>query len=66
MSLGEVRNSLKLFVKVCKTWCESQRTLYNKLTQSKSGQVPKEMMEHQSWIQDKFEFRKLLGLSKLS
>ena len=35
----------KLSVKVCKTWLESQRTLYGKLTQSKSGQAPKKMTE---------------------
>ena len=32
-------------VKVCKTWFESQRTHYGKLSQSKSGQAPKEMTE---------------------
>ena len=37
-------NSHKLSVKVCMTWFESQRTRY-KLTQSKSGQAPKEMTE---------------------
>ena len=41
-------NSHKLFVKVCKTWFESQRTHYGKLTQSKSGQALKEMTERQS------------------
>ena len=43
----------KLSVKVCKTWFDSQRTRYGKLTESKSGQVPKEIMEHQTWTQDK-------------
>ena len=38
-------NSHKLSVKVCKTWFYSQRTHYGKLTQSKSGQAPKEIME---------------------
>ena len=46
--------SRKLSVKVCKTWLESQRTLHGKLTQLKSGHVPKEMTECQSSIQDKF------------
>ena len=44
----EFANSRKLSVKVCKTWFESQRTHYGKLMQSKSGQVPKEMTEHQN------------------
>ena len=35
--------SHNLSVKVCKTCFESQRTHYGKLTQSKSGQAPKEM-----------------------
>ena len=52
-------NSCKLSVKVCKTWFESQRTCYSKFTQSKSGQAPKEMVEHQNWIPDKFGFLKL-------
>ena len=34
-----IANSGKLSVKVCKTWFESQRTCYDKLKQSKSGQV---------------------------
>ena len=36
-------SSHKLSVKVCKTWFKSQRTHYGKLTQSKSGQAPKEL-----------------------
>ena len=47
-------NSRKLSVKVWKTWVKLQRTCYRKLAQSKSGQAPKEMVEHQSWMQDKF------------
>ena len=43
-------NSYKQYVKVCKTWLESQRTCYGKLTQSKSGQAPKEMTERQNCI----------------
>ena len=34
-------SSHKLSVKVCKTWFESQRTRYGKLTQFKSDQAPK-------------------------
>ena len=41
-------NSRKLSVKVCKTWIESQRTCYGQWTQSKSGQVTKEMTECQT------------------
>ena len=48
-----VANSCKLSVKVGKTWFESQKRHYGKLTQSKSGQAP-EMTERQNWIQDKF------------
>ena len=63
-------NSRKLSVKVCKTWFESQRTHSSKLMQLKSGQTPKEMTEHQNWIQDKFGFLRLhiscKGLSKSS
>ena len=63
-------NSRKLSVKVCKTWFDSQRTCYGKLTQSKSGQAPKEMMKRQTWIQDMLGFLRLhirrKGLSKLS
>ena len=33
----------KLSVKVCKTWFDSQRTHYEKLTQSKYGQAPKDL-----------------------
>ena len=51
-------NSRKLSVKVRKTWFESQRTHYSKLTQSKSGQTPTEMTERQNWIHDKFNFLK--------
>ena len=51
-------NSRKLPVQVCKTCCNSQRTRYSKLMQSKSGQTQKEMMERQNWIQDKFNFFK--------
>ena len=36
------------------TWFKSQRTHYGKLTQSKSDQAPKEMIERQNWIQGKF------------
>ena len=43
-------NSHKLFVKLCKTWFHLQRTHYGKLTQSKSGQAPKEMTICQNWI----------------
>ena len=63
-------NSRKLFVKVCKTCFELQRTCYVKLIQSKSGQEPEEMMERRNWIQVKFHFLKLhircKGLNKLS
>ena len=44
--------------KLCKTWFESQRTCYGKLTQSKSGQATKEMTGRKNWIQDKFNFSK--------
>ena len=68
--MEHLTNSHKLFVKVCKTWFDLQRRRYVELTQSKSGQAPKEMMEHQNWTQDKFGFLKLhircKGLSKLS
>ena len=63
-------NSRKLSVKVCKTWFESQRTCYGKLTQSKAGEAPKERMERQNWIQDKLNCLKMYirhkGLSKMS
>ena len=36
-------NICKLYVKAYKTWFESQRKHFGKLTQSKSGQAPKEM-----------------------
>ena len=53
-----------------KTWFDSQRTRYGKLTQSKSGQAPKEMTERQNWIQCKLGFLKshmrCKGLSKSS
>ena len=49
-------NSHNLSVKVCKTWFESQRIRYGILTQSKSGQAPKEMTERKNYIQDKFNF----------
>ena len=58
-----------LSVRVCKTWFESQRTRYGKLTQSKSGQAPKEIAERQNWLQDKFNLIKdphQKGLSKSS
>ena len=35
---------------------DSQMTRYEKLTQSKFGQAPKEMTECQTWIQDKLGF----------
>ena len=54
--MGEVCQQLS--VKVCKTWFDTQRTHYGKLTQSKSGQAPKEMTERQKWIQEKFNFLK--------
>ena len=41
----EFARCFKLSVKVCKTWFDSQRTRYGKLTQSKSGQASREMME---------------------
>ena len=44
--------SRNLCVKVCKTWFESKRTHYRKLTQSKSDQVPKEKTKRQNWIKD--------------
>ena len=50
--LKRFTNSRKLSVKVCKTWFESQRTHYSKLTQSQS--TSKELTECQNWIQDKF------------
>ena len=45
-------SSHNLSVKMWKTLFESQGTHYGKLTQSKSGQAPKEMTEMQYWIQD--------------
>ena len=63
-------NSRKLCVKVCKTWFELQTTRYGNLTQSKSGQAPKEMMECQTLIQGKLGFLRShirhRGLSKWS
>ena len=44
---------------VCKTWFESQRTHYGKITQSKSGQAPTQMTERQNWIQDTYNFLKM-------
>ena len=58
MPVGEVSSSCKLSVKVCKTCFESHRILYEKLTQSKSGWAPTEMIEKHNWIQDKFNFLK--------
>ena len=49
-------SSRKLSVKVCKSWFELQRTCYDKLTQTKSGQAPKEMTKRQNQIQYKFHF----------
>ena len=47
--LGErFASSHNLSVKVYKTWFESQKTHYGKLTQSKSGQDPMEMTERQN------------------
>ena len=46
--LERFANSCNQSVKVCKTWFELQRTPYGKLIQSKSGQAPKETMEHQN------------------
>ena len=43
-------NSRKLSFKVCKTWFKFRRTNYSKLTQSKSGQAPKEMTKRQNRI----------------
>ena len=51
-------NSRKLSVKVYKTWFDLQRTHYVKVMQSKSGHAPKEIMERQNYIQDKFHFLK--------
>ena len=48
-------NSRKLFVKVCKTWFESQRTCCGKLMQSKSSRAPKEMTGMMNWINLIFE-----------
>ena len=66
----EFTRSCKLSAKVCKTWFDSQRTCYWKLMQFKSGQAPKEMMEHQTCIQDKLGFLRShirhKGLSKSS
>ena len=63
-------NGCKLSVKACKTWVDLQRTRYGKLTQSKSGQAPKEKTECQNWIQYKFGFLRAhirrKGLSKSS
>ena len=53
-----VASSCNLSVKVCKTLFESQRAHYERLTQSKSGQAPKEMIEKQNWIQDQLNFLK--------
>ena len=53
----EFARSRRLSVKVCKTWFDSQRTRYEKLMQSKFGPAPKEMMECQTWIQDKLGFQ---------
>ena len=59
-------NSHKLSVKVYKIWFKSQRTRFDKLTQSKSCRTA----ERQNWIQEKFNFLKLhlrcKGLSKSS
>ena len=46
----------KLSFKVFKACFESQRTHYSKLTQPKSGEASKEMMECQNWIHYKFGF----------
>ena len=43
-----VASCCNLSEKVCKTWFESQRTQYEKLIQSKSGQAPKETTERQN------------------
>ena len=51
--LEQFAKSGKLSVK---TWFDLQRTRYGKLTQSKSGQAPKEVTERQTWIQGKLGF----------
>ena len=55
-SLGGVREELQAVCQGVQDWFASQMTRYGKLTQSKSGQAPKEMMEHQTWIQDQLGF----------
>ena len=42
----------KLSIQTCKTWFKSQRTHHSKLTQSISGQAPKEPTDRQHWIHD--------------
>ena len=66
----EFTRSHKLSVKVCKTWFDSRRTRYGKLMRLKSGQVPKEMTERHTCIQEKQGFLRshirCKGLSKSS
>ena len=51
------RFSRNLLGNVCKTWFESQRTLW-KINPVHVWPGPKEMTERQRWIHDKFEFLK--------
>ena len=41
-----------------KKWVQSQRTMYGKLTLSRSGQGPAELTERQQWVANTFSFLK--------
>ena len=51
--LASTRN---LPIKTVKNWFETQRTIYGKLTQMKSGQAAEKSTEHQNWLKDSFSF----------
>ena len=51
--LATTRN---LPIKTVKKWCETQRTRYGKLNQTKSGQAAEKSTEQQTWLMDSFSF----------
>ena len=53
LPLGEVCKKPQPVSEVCKTWSESQKIRNGKLTQSKTGQAPKEMLKRQNLVQNK-------------
>ena len=47
-----------LNVSQTRTWFESQRTRYGKLSQKKSGQAARDLIEREHWLEDKLCFLK--------